>query len=155
MILCWSATLQEPQTKVWLYYGAETWGPSLNKENNWKYLERHYSDHWSVSNSFGSFLREGTQGASVIETTCWRWRYSLLVCWNPTVVQVTWHKHKCTTPFYYILDSPHLNTSTPLIWRYTYPMYLNYKEKRIRLYHSFTKKETLMSLDALVCTSLE
>ena len=29
----------------------------------------------------------------------WRkWRYSSLVCWNATMVRVTWHKHKCTIP---------------------------------------------------------
>ena len=46
---CAHLQFQESRTKLWLFdtlvtptllYGVETWGPSLNKANHWKDLER-------------------------------------------------------------------------------------------------------------------
>ena len=101
---------QDPQTKQWLFdtlmtptllYGAEMWGPSLNKGKNWK---------WCLVSMIACMIRSkasmshGTQGWHM-KLTCWTWRESLLALWNATMVWATWRKGKCTR-FQYSLDCP-------------------------------------------------
>ena len=106
-----------------LLYGVETWGRTLNKANHWKDLERPLVSmiarmirskasvpHDIIRAEMGvaPIITKAFRSVTCIQrlwelpkrryATGWKWRHSLLVCWNATMVRVTWHEYERTTP---------------------------------------------------------